>query len=127
MNSVSLVGRLGRDPETRYTSGGKSVANFAIAVDDGFGEKKTTSWITIVAWEKTAELAQKYLVKGSQVAVEGRLRQRSYENKSGEKVSVLEVIANRLDFLTKAEKSNNREPGDDKNEFDAPAAAEEVF
>ena len=104
MNSVSLIGRLGRDPETRYTGGGKAVTNFTIAVDDGFGENKTTSWITVVAWEKTAELAQQYLAKGSQVAVEGRLKQRTWNDKEGAKHTVLEVVANRLDFLTKIEK-----------------------
>ena len=104
MNTVSLIGRLGKDPEVRNTGSGKSVTNFAIAVDYGFGERKQTSWIPIVAWEKTAELAAQYLVKGSQVAVEGRLQQRTWEDKNGNKQSVLEVVANRLDFLTKAEK-----------------------
>jgi len=104
MNSCNLIGRLGRDPETRYTAGGKAVTNFTVAVDDGFGENKTTSWITVVAWEKTAELAQQYLAKGSQVAVEGRLKQRTWNDKEGAKHTVLEVVANRLDFLTKIEK-----------------------
>jgi single-strand DNA-binding protein len=104
VNTVSLIGRLGKDPEVRNTGSGKSVTNFAIAVDYGFGERKQTSWIPIVAWEKTAELAAQYLVKGSQVAVEGRLQQRTWEDKNGNKQSVLEVVANRLDFLTKAEK-----------------------
>jgi len=104
MNTWSGIGRLGRDPEVRNTGSGKSVTNFAIAVDYGFGERKQTSWIPIVAWEKTAELAAQYLVKGSQVAVEGRLQQRTWEDKNGNKQSVLEVVANRLDFLTKAEK-----------------------
>ena|ERR1700719_1403614 len=106
MNNVSLIGRLGRDPETRFTGGGKSVTNFSIAVDYGFGEKKTTSWIPVTCWEKTAELAQKYLVKGSQVAVSGRLQERSWQDKEGNKRTVLEVIASQIDFLTKAEKQD---------------------
>jgi single-strand DNA-binding protein len=107
MNSVALIGRLGRDPETRYTTGGKAVTNFSIAVDYGFGDKKTTSWIPVVAWEKTAELAQQYLGKGSQVAVTGRLQERSWQDKEGNKRTVLEVIAIGLDFLTKVEKKNS--------------------
>jgi single-strand DNA-binding protein len=109
VNSCAIIGRLGRDPETRYTSGGKAVTNFTVAVDDGFGENKTTSWIPVVAWEKTAELAQQYLAKGSQVAVEGRLKQRSWTDKEGGKRTVLEIVANRLDFLTKIEKKASSE------------------
>jgi len=125
MNTVSLIGRLGRDPEIRHTGAGKTVANFSIAVDYGFGDKKTTSWIPIVVWEKTAELVQTYCKKGSQVAVEGRLQERSWQDKEGNKRTVLEVIANRLDFLTRAEKSSQREPGDDS--FDGPAVEPEAF
>ena len=120
MNSCNLIGRLGRDPETRYTAGGKAVTNFTVAVDDGFGENKTTSWITVVAWEKTAELAQQYLAKGSQVAVEGRLKQRTWNDKEGAKHTVLEVVANRLDFLTKIEKraSSQSEPAPEISDED---------
>lgn len=122
MNVVSIIGRLGRDPESRKTGSGKSVANFTIAVDDGFGERKKTSWIPVVAWEKTAELAEQYLAKGSQVAVEGRLQQRSWQDKDGNNRSVLEIVANRLDFLTKADKSGARNQDQD---FDTPQIADE--
>jgi single-strand DNA-binding protein len=119
LNNVNLIGRLGRDPEVRYTSGGKAVANFSLAVDDGYGEKKTTSWVPIVAWEKTAELAQQYLVKGSQVAVSGQLRQRSYEDRNGTTHNVLEVIARQIDFLSKVEKK--QASSQSEQDFDAPA------
>lgn len=109
MNCCSLIGRLGRDPETRHTGSGKSVTNFSIAVDYGFGDKKTTSWIPVVCWEKTAELAQEYLVKGSQVAVTGRLQERSWQDKEGNKRTVLEVIAIGLDFLSKSERRSQSE------------------
>ncbi|SRR6266550_2607734 len=125
MNNVSLIGRLGRDPETRHTGSGKAVTNFSIAVDYGFGEKKTTSWIPVVAWEKTGELAAQYLVKGSQVAVAGRLQERSWQDKEGNKRTVLEVIASQIDFLTKAEKKAQREPGDDS--FEGPTEEPEAF
>jgi single-strand DNA-binding protein len=121
MNNVNLIGRLGRDPEVRFTGSGKAVANFSIAVDDGYGEKKITSWVPVVAWEKTAELVQQYVVKGSQVAVSGQLRQRNWEDRDGNKRTVLEVIARQIDFLTKVEKkqpSSQSEP----REFDTPQA-----
>jgi single-strand DNA-binding protein len=121
VNSVSLIGRLGRDPESRFTSGGKAVTNFSIAVDDGFGEQKQTYWFPIVAWGKTAEAAGKYLKKGSQVAVEGRLQIRSWDDKEGNKRTVTEIVANRLDFLTKAEGRSQSEQN-----FDAePRIADE--
>ncbi len=103
MNSVSLVGRVGQDPTLRSTSSGKSVANFSIAVDEGYGDRKVTYWIPIVAWDKTADLVGQYVSKGSQVAVEGRLTQRSFEDRDGNKRTVIEVVANRLDFLTRSE------------------------
>lgn len=121
MNSVSLIGRLGRDPESRFTSGGKAVTNFSIAVDDGFGEQKQTYWFPIVVWGKTAEAAGKYLKKGSQVAIEGRLQIRSWDDKEGNKRTVTEIVANRLDFLTKAPASSQSEQN-----FDAdPKIADE--
>jgi single-strand DNA-binding protein len=115
VNSVSLIGRLGRDPETRHTQGGKTVTNFSVAVDEGFGDRKQTYWIPVVAWEKTAEAAGKYLKKGSQVAVEGRLQVRSWDDKEGNKRTTTEVVANRLDFLTKPPSSQSEQ------EFDGPA------
>lgn len=120
MNQIALIGRLGQDPQTRHTGSGKAVANFNLAVDDGFGERKKTYWIPIVCWEKTAELAQQYLVKGSQVAVVGKLSQRSYEDKDGNNRTVFEVVAAQLDFLTKAEKRSQSEQS-----FDAPQVADE--
>jgi len=121
VNVVAIIGRLGRNPEIRSTGQGKAVTNFAIAVDHGFGEKKVTSWVPIVAWEKTAELAQQYLVKGSQVAVEGRLQQRQWQDKEGNNHSMIEVVASRLDFLTRADKKTSNT----NSEFDAAPANED--
>lgn len=118
MNSVNLTGHLGRDPEVRHTTGGKAVANFSVAVNDGFGERKQTYWIPVVAWEKTAETAGKYLKNGSHVGIEGRLQQRSYENKEGAKITVLEIVANRLEFLSKAEAKPSSQS---EQSFDGPA------
>lgn len=120
MNSVSLIGRLGKDPEVRTTGSGKTVANFTLAVDFGFGDRKTTSWIPVQVWEKTAEIAQKYLAKGSQVAVTGRLQQRSWEDRDGNTRSVLEVVGERLDLLSKSEKSTSQSEFDGDTTEDSP-------
>ena len=71
--SLTIVGRLGRDPEMRYTPQGKPVTNFSVAVDDGFGENKSTLWFRVSAWDKNAENCNQYLHKGSKVLVSGRL------------------------------------------------------
>lgn len=121
MNSVSITGRLGRDPDVRHTGSGKTVTNFSLAVDYGFGEKKQTSWVPIVCWEKTAELAEQYLVKGSQVGVSGRLQERSWQDKEGNKRTVLEVVAAQLEFFSKAEKRSQSEQS-----FDGPQTEEDI-
>ncbi len=79
VNKVILVGRLGRDPETRYTGGGQAVCNFSMATDETFKDKsgerqKRTEWHRIVAWGKKAEFAQQYLKKGQEIYVEGSIR-----------------------------------------------------
>jgi len=103
MNLVCLVGRLGRDPELKALPSGHTVANFSIATDepvkkpDGSWEKRA-EWHHLTAWGKTAELAGKYLQKGSQVAVHGRLQTRTYE-KDGVKHYSTEVVVDRLEFV----------------------------
>lgn len=98
INKQILVGRLGRDPELRHTSAGKPVVNFSVATDNGFGEKKTTEWFDITAWDKTAEACGKYLKKGSLVYVEGRTQTETWE-KDGEKKSKKIVVAYEVKFL----------------------------
>ncbi len=90
VNKAILVGRLGRDPETRYTSGGQAVCNFTLATDETFkdraGERqKRTEWHRIVVWGKQAEIAQQYLHKGSLIFVEGRIQTRQWDDKEGQK------------------------------------------
>lgn len=105
-NSATIVGRLGRDPDTKFTGSGTAVANFSVATDYGFGDKKKTTWINIVAFGKTAEAVGKFLKKGSLVLVEGRIEIREYEPKGGgEKKKVFEIIANNVRFLDKVVKS----------------------
>ncbi|HTQ95934.1 MAG TPA: single-stranded DNA-binding protein [Candidatus Acidoferrum sp.] len=104
VNKVILVGRLGRDPETRYTSGGQAVANFSVATDESFkdrnGERqKRTEWHKIVVWGKQAEIAQQYLKKGSLVFIEGRIQSREWQDKEGQKRTSFEIVANSFRML----------------------------
>ncbi len=104
VNKVILVGRLGRDPETRYTGSGQAVANFSIATDESYkdknGEKqKRTEWHRIILWGKQAEIAQKYLTKGALVFVEGRIQSREWEDKEKEKHTSFEIVGTNFRML----------------------------
>src|SRR5580693_8963756 len=104
VNKVILVGRLGRDPETRYTGGGQAVANFSLATDETFkdraGERqKRTEWHKIVVWGKQAEIAQQYLHKGSLLYVEGRIQSRQWDDREGQKRTTVEIVANNFRML----------------------------
>ena len=102
VNRVILVGRLTRDPELRRTTTDTAVAQFTLAVDDRVKDvngNKTTSFITIVVWNNQADNVAKYCRKGDLVAVDGRLRQRSFERRDGSKGSVIEVVADSVQFL----------------------------
>ena len=103
LNRVVLVGRIVRDPELKKTASGASVCSFTVAIDNmtRTGGDRTTSFIPCTCWSKTAENVAKYCTKGSLVGVDGRLNQRSYESKVGSKRSVVEVIAESVQFLEK--------------------------
>ena len=112
MNKVILLGRLTKDVETRYTQTNNSlVATFTLAVNRRFakeGEERQTDFINIVVWGKTGEFSSKYFKKGLQVAVVGRLQNRSYEDSNGQKKYITEVIAEEVYFAD----SNNRQTAD---------------
>ena len=104
VNKVILVGRLGRDPEVRYTGAGQAVANFSLATDESYrdrnGERqKRTEWHKIVLWGKQAEIAQQYLKKGSLIFVEGRIQSREWQDKEGQKRTSFEIVANNFRML----------------------------
>ena len=109
-NSVILVGRLGQDVALRHTGNGNAVANFSVAVQTGFGDKKKTDWVNVVAWNSLAELAQKTFKKGSAIAITGRLATRKFKNSAGAEVSVTEVVANSIGFPEEKEKSEQSQP-----------------
>jgi len=105
-NKVQLIGNLGNDPEIINLESGKTLAKFSIATNESYknanGEKITdTQWHNVVVWGKTATIAEKYLAKGKEVAIEGKLTSRSYETKNGEKRYTTEVVCNELLMLGK--------------------------
>ena len=104
VNKVILVGRLGRDPESRYTSSGQAVCNFNLATDETYkdraGERqKRTEWHRIVVWGKQAEIAQQYLKKGMQVYVEGRIQSREWTDKEGHKRTSFDIVCQNFRML----------------------------
>lgn len=107
VNKAILIGRLGRNPETRYTQDGKPVTSFSIATDESWknksGEKvERTEWHRIVTFNKLAEICGEYLAKGSLIYIEGRIQTRSYE-KDNVKHYITEIIANEMKMLGKKE------------------------
>ena len=105
-NKVQLIGNLGNDPEIINLESGKTLAKFSIATNESYtnnkGEKITdTQWHNVVAWGKTAQIIEKYVTKGKEVAIEGKLTSRSYETKEGEKRYITEVVCNELMMLGK--------------------------
>ena len=102
MNKVILIGRLGKDPESKTTNSGMVITNFSIATDDrkkvGDTWEKITDWHNIVTFGKTAEIAAKYLSKGSQCAIDGKIKTESYE-KNGEKRWATKIIAEKIELL----------------------------
>ncbi len=105
-NKVQLIGNLGNDPEIINLESGKTLAKFSIATNESYtnskGEKVTdTQWHNVVAWGKTAQIIEKYVTKGKEVAIEGKLTNRSYDTKEGEKRFITEIVCNELMMLGK--------------------------
>ncbi|MBD66452.1 MAG: single-stranded DNA-binding protein [Halobacteriovoraceae bacterium] len=105
VNKVILLGRLGQDPELKYTPSGAAVCNFSLATSESWNDKNSgqkqerTEWHRVVVWGKLAELCNQYLSKGRQAFVEGRLQTRSWEDKSGQKRYTTEINATTVQFI----------------------------
>lgn len=104
VNKVLLIGRLGNNPEIRFTNTGTAVANFNLATSENWNDKngqkqERTEWHRVVVWGKLAELCEKYLSKGRQCFVEGRLQTRSWDDKDGNKRYTTEIVASTIQFL----------------------------
>jgi single-strand DNA-binding protein len=118
VNKVILVGKLGKDPEVKYTPSGVTVAQFSIATSDEWKDKETgekqerTEWHRIVAWRRLAEICGEYLRKGSQVYIEGKIQTRQWEDRDGNKRYTTEIVAQNMQMLSSANKSARAEPHD---------------
>lgn len=110
MNRTILIGRLTKDPELRTTSTGRNVCQFTVAVNRNFtnanGEREA-DFINCVVWDKQAENLSKYQRKGNQIAIEGRIQTRNYDDKDGKRVYVTEVLVNNISFLDSKSSSNS--------------------
>ena len=105
-NKVQLIGHVGNDPEIKTFDGGKKLAKLNVATNESYkndkGEKvEETQWHSLIAWGKTADIIEKYVVKGKEIGIEGKLTHRSYEDKNGEKRYVTEVVIDELMLLGK--------------------------
>lgn len=120
VNKVILVGNLGKDPEIRVMESGRKVANFSLATTESYKDKNgqrvdQTEWHNIVFWGPIADVIEKYLKKGSQIYVEGKIRQRSYEDKEKIKRYITEIIGQNMTMLGSAPKSGDASATYEKN------------
>lgn len=120
MNKVFLIGRLARDPELRHTNTGTAVCQITVAISRRVaqGANPETDFINVTVWDKQAENVAKYLAKGRQVAVEGRIQTRNYDGTDGKKVYVTEVIASNVEFLGSGNGSVSTQTAPVENSFD---------
>ncbi len=128
INRVMLVGRLGKDPDVRFTGTGKAVCGFSLATSerwtDETGQKQErTEWHQIVVWGKQAEHCGQHLNKGDLAAIEGNIRSRTYDDKHGQKRYVTEIMAQRVTFLNAPRESRSSSPVDRPEETSSSASA----
>lgn len=129
VNKVILVGNLGKDPEVRHLENGRAVANFSLATSESYKNKQgervtTTEWHNIVLWSPIAEIAEKFLKKGNQVYIEGKLTTRSWDDQDGNKRYTTEVVGNNLTML--GTKSDNEGGGGSSSYSPSSQASSEV-
>ncbi len=116
INKAILMGRLTRDPELRHTGSGTPVCSFTVAIDNGYGDNRSTDFINCVAWNKTAEFVEKYFTKGRMIIVVGRIQTRTWEGQDGKKNYATEVVASEVSF------GESKRSADEGSSF-APAAS----
>jgi single-strand DNA-binding protein len=125
LNKVMIIGKLGKDPEMRYTPSGRPVTTFTVATSRAWntsnGERKTeTEWFTVVAWSSLAEICKQYLSKGKQVYIEGRLQTRHWEDKEGKHHSAVEIVASEMIMLDYSRQSEEDTPEIDEGDEEFP-------
>ncbi|MGH9326588.1 MAG: single-stranded DNA-binding protein [Terriglobia bacterium] len=128
INKVILIGRLGKDPEVKYTPSGAPVAKFSLATDEVFKDRageqqRRTEWHNVVAWNKLAEICGEYLTKGKQVYIEGSIRSRQWEDQTGNKRTAYDIVAREMKML--GSKSDADRPASSFSESDRPLARPE--
>lgn len=126
INKVILIGRLGKDPEMRFTPSGKAVTNFTMAtnevwIDQNSEKQERTEWHRVVTWGKLAENCAKLLSKGKQIYIEGRIQTRQWDDKDGNKRYTTEIVANTMQLLTPLDSqgTRNRDTSEDPGYGDA--------
>jgi single-strand DNA-binding protein len=122
LNKIMIIGRLGRDPEMRYTPSGKPVTTFSVATSRTWttaeGEKRSeTEWFNVVAWSNLAEICNQYLTKGRQVYIEGRIQTRQWDDADGTKHQTVEIIANEMIMLGDRKQANQQTSNEEEEEF----------
>lgn len=125
LNKVMIIGRLGKDPEMRYTPSGRPVTNFSVATSRSWntseGERRTeTEWFNVVAWGSLAEICNQYLVKGQQVYVEGRLQSRNWEDSEGKRHTSVEIVASEMIMLSDRRSSEENASAEQADEDEFP-------
>ena len=130
INKVILIGKLGRDPELRYTASGKAVAKFSIATSEQWtdkegGKEERTEWHRIIAWGRLGEICGEYLRKGRQVYIEGRLQTRQWDDKEGNKRYTTEIVAQTMQMLGTAGKAGAASTPDEKFPSEEPISIPE--
>ncbi len=132
VNKVILLGRLGQDPELKYTPGGSPVCNFSLATTESWTDKsgqkqEKTEWHRVVVWGKLAELCNQYLAKGRQCFLEGRLQTRSWDDKDGNKRYTTEILANTVQFIGGASANTERTTNNNVDTSYAQAAPAQEY
>jgi single-strand DNA-binding protein len=123
LNKVMIIGDLGRDPEMKYTSSGKSITTFSVATNRSWvtssGERKTeTEWFRVVAWGSLAEICYKHLSKSQKVYIEGRLQTHSWEDENNNKHSNVEIVAKEMIILNRKDRNSNDDNSYDDDDID---------
>jgi len=125
LNKVMIIGRLGRDPEMRYTPSGRPVTTFTVATSRTWntseGERRVeTEWFNIVAWGNLAEICKQYLTKGQQVYIEGRLQTRTWDDSEGNKHTSVEIVANEMIMLSERREAEGSSESESVEEDEFP-------
>lgn len=126
LNVVAIQGRFVSTPELRTTPAGTSVTSFTLACDTGYGEKKKTSFVDVVAWRSTSEFISKWFKKGDMVIVEGTIQTRNYTDKQGNKRKATEIVANNVSFCGGKEEKTEKSVDIDTSDFEEIQGDEEL-